>query len=131
MQGTIEDFRSAGVLPTGPVSAWPKERNDELEQLARKEMAAKFKGLNEEERATKVKAGLTKQAGGVFKTAKALVRGGTVSKQIRNERYEVCKQCPAFIEDSKRCSECGCFMEAKTWVNDNPKSLCPRKKWVR
>lgn len=132
MQSTdIEDFRSGGALPQGPVSAWPKERNEKLEELARKEMAARFKTLPKEERATKVKAGLSKQAGGLFKNAKALVKGGTVSKEVRNERYEMCKACPAFVESSKRCSDCGCFMEAKSWINDNPGSLCPRKKWKR
>lgn len=128
---SIEDFRSGGALPQGPVSAWPKDRNDELEQLARQEMASRFKNLPTEERATKVKAGLTKQAGGLFKNAKALVKGGTVSKEIRNERYNMCKACPAFVESSKRCADCGCFMEAKSWINDSPKNLCPRKKWVR
>ena len=133
----IEEFRSGGVLPTGPVSAWPKSRNEEIEarEEERKAMArakaAEFQALAPEERATKVKAGLPQQAGGLLKNTQALFRGGTVSKEIRNERYDMCKACPSFIEASKRCADCGCFMEAKTWINDKPKNLCPKNKWVR
>ena len=81
----IEELRSAGVLPEGPCSAWPKERSDRLESQVRKEQAAKFKSATKEEQATKVKAGLTEQAGGLFRTAKNLTRGGMVNKEIRNE----------------------------------------------
>ena len=81
--------------------------------------------------ATEVKAGAGKMVGGLIKTAGQAMRHGKVSEVIRNERYDTCKACPAFIEGSKRCSECGCFMEAKTWVGGDPKMLCPLKKWER
>lgn len=70
-------------------------------------------------------------ARGLVKTAAQAVSHGKVSKEVREERYDMCKACPAFIEESKRCSDCGCFMEGKTWVGGDPKQLCPQKKWVR
>jgi hypothetical protein len=30
------------------------------------------------------------------------------------ERYSICKGCPEFINLSKQCKKCGCFMSAKT-----------------
>ena len=80
---------------------------------------------------TKVKASAGKMAGGFAKTAVQAIRHGKVSSEIREERYDTCKACPSFVEDSKRCSECGCFMEAKSWVGGDPKKLCPLKKWSR
>ena len=114
-----EELRSSGVYPTGPCSAWPKERHEALyAQHAPKH-------------AEKVKASPMKMAAGLVKTAGRAMRHGKVSEAIRDERYNTCKACPAFIEGSKRCSECGCFMEAKTWVGGDPKALCPLKKWER
>jgi hypothetical protein len=104
-----EELKSAGVYPTGPVSAWPEERNIELHASATNTKGAR-----------KVNASVGKMASGFIKTADQAIRRGGVAKEIRDERYE-----------SKRCSECGCFMEAKTWVGGDPKKLCPKKKWVR
>ena len=81
--------------------------------------------------ATEVKAGIGKMAGGLLKTAAMGLKGGKVSAEIREERYDTCKACPLFVEDSKRCSDCGCFMELKTWVNGDPNKLCPKQKWKR
>ncbi len=112
MINSIEDLRSGGTLPTGPVSAWPKERNVEGQVKKRK-----------------IKATTKEMAAGLAKTAMAGVRHGQVAKHIRNQRYATCKGCPAFDPDSKRCTECGCFMEAKTWVGGPPENLCPLNKW--
>ena len=120
----VELLRSGGVLPSGPVSAWPKERNEEIARAAR----AEAKGSKH---ATKVNVGAMRMARNLAQTAKQAVQHGKVSEEIREERYDTCKSCPFFIEDSKRCSECGCFMEAKTWVGGDPKMLCPKKKWSR
>lgn len=114
-----EELKSGGVYPTGPVSAWPQERHNLLMDPKRTE------------RATEVKANPLQMAQGLVRTASQAARRGKVSEEIRNERYDICKACPMFIEDSKRCSECGCFMEAKTWVGGNPDALCPLKKWDR
>ena len=108
-----EELKSAGTYPTGPVSAWPRGRMEELLK------------------ANKVKASPGQMVKGALKTAASAVRHGKVSAEIREERYDMCKSCPFFLEDSKRCSECGCFMEAKTWVGGDPKSLCPKQKWER
>lgn len=83
------------------------------------------------ERPKKVNASTGKMAKGLLKTAGQAFRHGKVSAEIREERYDTCKSCPFFIEDSKRCSDCGCFMEAKTWVGGDPNMLCPQKKWRR
>ena len=115
-----EELKSAGVYPSGPVSAWPQERNTALTDA-----------MTGTARATRVKASAGKMAGGLLKTAGQAILHGRVSAEVREERYDTCKACPAFVEGSKRCSECGCFMEAKTWVGGNPKMLCPLKKWER
>jgi hypothetical protein len=115
-----EELKSAGVYPTGPVSAWPEERNAELHALA-----TDTKGVK------KVNASVGKMARGFVKTAGQALRKGGVAKEIRDERYDTCKSCEFFVKESKRCSECGCFMEAKTWIGGDPKQLCPKKKWVR
>ena len=81
--------------------------------------------------ANKVTASSAKMAGGLLRTAGQALRRGKVSEEIREERYDTCKACPFFVEDSKRCSDCGCFMEAKTWVGGDPNMLCPQKKWSR
>lgn len=117
-----EELKSAGVYPSGPVSAWPESRHDDLVKRA---------GRGEATHATSVKASPAKMAGGLIKTAGQALRHGKVSEEVRNERFDTCKSCPAFIEESRRCSECGCFMEAKTWVGGNPDMLCPMKKWSR
>lgn len=82
-------------------------------------------------RGPSVKASIGKMATGLMKTAGQAILHGKVSAEIREERYNTCKACPFFVKDSKRCSDCGCFMEAKTWVGGNPDMLCPQKKWER
>lgn len=116
-----EELKTAGVYPSGPCSAWPKERNEALR-------ASYYVGKNP---AKKVKASPAQMAGGLLKSANQALRAGRTSEEIRNERYDTCKSCPSFIEKTKRCSECGCFMEAKTWIGGNPDALCPLKKWSR
>ena len=119
MINSIEDLRSAGVLPTGPVSAWPKERN-----VAGEAMKKIHKN-------PKVKRSPRELASGLAKTALQGIRNGRVHKEVRNERFETCKACPAFRESDQRCSECGCYMAAKTWLGGDPDQLCPLKKWDR
>jgi len=118
----IEELSCDGVAPSGPVSAWPQKRHAAMMKESVK---------NQPKHATKVNAGIGKMAKGLVKNAAQAVRNGRVTEEIRNERYDTCKACPFFIEDSKRCSECGCFMEAKTWIGGDPDLLCPKKKWSR
>lgn len=120
-----EELKSAGAYPVGPVSAWPQERNQQL-------MAQKSSGAPAEPRhATKVKAGPIKMAKGLASSAATAVRHGKVSKEVREERWNTCQECPSLIKKSSRCAECGCMMQAKTWLNGNPKMLCPKQKWER
>lgn len=114
----IEELSVDGVRPSGPCSAWPRERHERL-------MAEM------QSRGPSVKASIGKMATGLMKTAGQAILHGKVSAEIREERYNTCKACPFFVKDSKRCSDCGCFMEAKTWVGGNPDMLCPQKKWER
>jgi len=115
----LEELKSGGVYPSGPCSAWPEKRHKEL------------MGRHAPKHATKVKASVGDMAQGLAKNIAAYVTGGNVTKVVRDERYQTCLNCPAFIEESKRCSDCGCFMEAKTWINADPNFLCPQKKWKR
>jgi len=114
-----EELKSAGAYPSGPVSAWPKERHDGLMKT------------QETLKPKKVQASAGKMAKGLLKTAGQALRHGKVSAEIREERYDTCKACPLFDPESKRCTDCGCFMEAKTWVGGNPAALCPQSKWKR
>ncbi len=112
-----------GVLPTGPCSAWPQERHEALiSETSRKKSSTST---------ATPKVGLGKMAKGLVKTAGQAMMHGKVSSEIREERYDTCKTCPFFDAKSKRCNDCGCFMEAKTWVGGDPDMLCPQKKWSR
>ena len=122
MINSVEDLRSAGALPSGPVSAWPKERN-----VAGPEMKAHHKTVKDPQ----IKPSIAGLAKGLGKVAMQGIRNGRVSDEVRNERYDICKACPAFRKKDKRCSDCGCFMEAKTWIGGDPDTLCPQKKWER
>ena len=117
-----EELKSAGVYPTGPVSAWPKERHDKL--MASTSSKAKSAPV-------KAGPGIRRMASGLVRTAGQAVRHGKVSSEVREERYDTCKKCPFFDAESKRCKDCGCFMEAKTWVGGDPDLLCPQNKWSR
>lgn len=114
-----EELKTDGVYPSGPVSAWPKDRHIRLMAEANRKHA------------TKVKASAKEMITGFSKATGQAVRFGKVSAEVRNERFDTCKACPSFIKDSKRCSECGCNMQAKTWIGGNPDNLCPLQKWSR
>ena len=120
----MEELKSGGAYPTGPCSAWPEERHQALTMSA---APARKHAIPVQSR--NVKATSKKMLNGLIRTAGQAIRNGKVSAEIRNERYKTCQECPSFIADSKRCSECGCFMEAKTWVNGDKSFLCPLNKW--
>lgn len=125
MINSIEDLRSAGVLPTGPVSAWPQSRN-----VAGAKMQGNHKQSSQKKKPQpKVKATMGQMAKGLAQNAMHAVKGGKVDAETRKKRYDTCLTCPAFNSDSKRCSDCGCYMVAKTWINAEADLLCPRKKW--
>tara|TARA_B100001173_G_C16002927_1_gene554261 strand:+ start:1456 stop:1821 length:366 start_codon:yes stop_codon:yes gene_type:complete len=117
-----DELKSAGVYPIGPVSAWPKERNEELNNMFTSNVNLKY---------SKTSPGIGKMAKGLVRTGMQAIKNGKVSVKIREERYSVCKACDSFNPESKRCNDCGCFMEAKTWVGGDPDMLCPQKKWKK
>ncbi len=119
----MEELSCDGVKPSGPVSAWPQERHEKLIEQTQAESKTRH--------ATKVKAGFSKMTQGLMKSGVQALAKGKVSSEVRDERYETCKSCPSFIEASKRCADCGCFMEAKTWIGGDPNTLCPLAKWSR
>ena len=125
-----EELKSAGAYPSGPCSAWPESRNEEL--MAKAEtVKPRTTYVNSQFSNAKSDPSAGKMARGLLKTAGQALRHGKVSKEIREERYDTCKACPFFNAESKRCNDCGCFMEAKTWVGGDPDALCPQKKWSR
>lgn len=125
-----EDLACNGVLPSGPVCPWPKPEGLEVKTKRSIYTVDEYQKMSVE-RDTVIKASAADMAKGLFRNVGLAVTQGKVSKEVRDERYNICKQCPHFIEQSKRCSECGCFMEAKTWINAKPSILCPKDKWPR
>lgn len=112
------------VLPSGPCSAWPKERNAAAPE-ARK-IYRPTNGYQSIGNATTVKATAGEMVAGLAKNVAGAVIHGRVSQVERDQRYETCKHCPELIVDSNRCAQCGCFMTAKTWFKA---AKCPLGKW--
>ena len=121
MKELREELKSGGVYPTGPVSAWPESRNQEITGFINQSAT----------KTTPSMPGVGKMARGLVRTAGQAMMHGKVSSEVREERYDTCQACPSFDSKSKRCNDCGCFMEAKTWVGGDPDALCPQKKWSR
>jgi len=48
------------------------------------------------------------------------------TKDIAQSRFDHCKSCTKFIQITKMCSECGCFMKLKVKIK---KEKCPLGKW--
>lgn len=48
------------------------------------------------------------------------------SEELSNSRYETCLGCERFINLTKQCKECGCFMVVKTKLKN---ATCPLEKW--
>ena len=48
------------------------------------------------------------------------------SEELATTRYALCNGCPEFINLTKQCKKCGCFMLAKTKLM---KAACPLGKW--
>ena len=51
------------------------------------------------------------------------------TKEIRDERYAICKACPRLFQPTRTCRECGCFMGLKTWLKDAQCALHDEPKW--
>jgi len=48
------------------------------------------------------------------------------NKQVAEDRYNVCLECPELIQLTKQCKKCGCFMSGKTKLAE---AKCPIGKW--
>ena len=48
------------------------------------------------------------------------------SGDIAMERLTICKACPELIKLTLQCKQCGCFMKAKTTLEE---AKCPIGKW--
>ena len=46
--------------------------------------------------------------------------------EVAEKRYNICESCPEFINLSRQCKKCGCFMFIKTKLNN---AQCPIGKW--
>lgn len=68
----------------------------------------------------------------LFGSAKDIVAGAVrgegilVEEQVYIDRMNICNNCEFFKRDEKRCTKCGCFMEAKSRFK---KTYCPIHKW--
>ena len=49
-----------------------------------------------------------------------------VDKEIKKERYSICKSCDRFKKLNKICEMCLCFMPAKTKLAG---AECPKGEW--
>ena len=58
--------------------------------------------------------------------SKLAVKFWRVPGDIKNHRYEICKQCDYFISVSTQCKKCLCAMGLKTWLGG---FKCPQGKW--
>lgn len=55
-----------------------------------------------------------------------------VSKRKAEERLELCEDCDSLEETTRKCTECGCFVDEKTRVERFPMMEpvhCPLNKW--
>jgi len=48
------------------------------------------------------------------------------TKDVRDDRFNACKECDRLFKPTRTCRECGCFMSMKTWLKD---ASCPLGKW--
>ncbi len=49
-----------------------------------------------------------------------------VNKQTFEKRYDVCKVCENFLNITKQCNKCFCFMPIKARAKTG---TCPEGKW--
>lgn len=62
----------------------------------------------------------------VVQDAVTLTGNPFVEKDTYKDRLKICATCEHFIQKSKRCKQCGCFMESKAKFT---MAKCPIQKW--
>lgn len=81
---------------------------------------------------TKELPSFSDMAKGFIGSAKDIITGVVqgegllVTEELHNHRLNICNGCEFFRLEDKRCSKCGCFMEAKSKFK---KTYCPIGKW--
>lgn len=74
----------------------------------------------------KLNSKLSDQADKLAKQTKQSIRLiATTSSDVQESRMAICRECE-HLTKLKRCRQCGCFMDAKTWLADQE---CPIGKW--
>ncbi len=58
----------------------------------------------------------------------ALLDEVKLPEDIRNVRFDMCKNCDHFFAPTSLCNKCGCYMPVKTYL---PFSSCPIGKWAK
>lgn len=58
--------------------------------------------------------------------AKEALEHVVASEELAAERMAICQDCPALTKLTRQCTECGCFVFAKTKLQH---ASCPLKKW--
>lgn len=48
------------------------------------------------------------------------------TEEVSKQRFDLCNSCPELIKLTKQCKQCGCFMAAKTKLDN---ATCPLGKW--
>ena len=49
-----------------------------------------------------------------------------VDEPTRTIRINICNDCDRLFKPTGTCKDCGCFVNAKTWLKG---ATCPRGKW--
>lgn len=135
----------------GPVCDWPRREDDPIaddpkdpyaasrvyELLSLSEFTERF-GFNpltevspspkQEEQSF---PGFGEMAKNLVSSTTQLVTNGFAPEDIQKERIATCEGCPSFDGKSRRCMECGCFMDAKKKIAGDPSNLCPLNKWSK
>lgn len=63
---------------------------------------------------------------GINRWSKLSEKFWRVPSDIKDRRYDTCKQCEHFISATTQCSKCLCAMGIKTWLGG---FACPIDKW--
>lgn len=69
-----------------------------------------------------------KEAQGETRPWDLLQAENKTTDEIADQRYAICKSCPEFINMTKQCKKCGCFMSLKVKLAD---AACPIDKWQK